>query len=115
MTRLSCLCIEHFVLWQALLHHGAEIDAQDIRRFTPLMMACLEGHQEIIRLMLDAKCNVNMVAYNRRTALHYAAEQGFTLCCQILIESGACIENLDSDKCSPAMLAAWKGNPEASL
>ncbi|GFO30221.1 ankyrin-1 [Plakobranchus ocellatus] len=93
-----------------LLQHGAEIDAQDIRRFTPLMMACLEGRTDVLRIMLNARCNVNMAAYNRRTALHYASEQGFRAGCELLIEAGACMESLDTDKCTPAMVAAHKGS-----
>ena len=40
---------------QLLLQHGAEIDAQDIRRFTPLMMASLEGQADVLKIMLGAR------------------------------------------------------------
>ena len=53
-----------------------------------------------------------MAAYNRRTALHYASERGFIVCCELLLAAGACIESLDTDKCSPAMVAALKGSAE---
>jgi ankyrin repeat protein len=49
------------------------------------MMASLNGHDDIIQLLVNRKCNVNMAAYNKRTALHLAAERGNLQCCKVLL------------------------------
>lgn len=82
---------------------------QDIRRFTPLMMAALNGHVDVVRLLIEWKCNVNMAAYNRRTALHLAAERGKQECCELLLDAGACIDSQDALGASPLHAAVMKG------
>lgn len=47
------------------------------------------------------------------TLLHAAAFAGSAKCCEYLLsERPEDIEILDEDGCSPAHMAAWKGNPE---
>ncbi|KAK7463322.1 hypothetical protein BaRGS_00038123 [Batillaria attramentaria] len=86
---------------KVLLEAGAEIDAQDIRRFTPLMMSALNGHVDVVKLLIEWKCNVSMAAYNRRTALHLAAERGKQECCELLLDAGAAIDAQDGLGATP--------------
>lgn len=95
-----------------LLDARAEIDAQDIRRFTPVMMAALYGHEHIVNFLNERRCNVNMAAYNKRTALHWASERGSLKCCESLLKFGANIDAQDTLACTPIYNAAVKGQTE---
>ena len=79
------------------------------------MMSALNGHHAVVRLLLDFKGNVSMGAYNRRTALHLAAERGKQECCRLLLDAGANINAADGGGCTPLHVAVLKGQIEVRL
>ena len=78
------------------------------------MMSALNGHVEVVRLLLEWKCNVSMAAYNRRTALHLAAERGKQECCEMLLDAGAFIDAQDGAGATPLHVAVMKGQLQVS-
>ncbi|KAK3093310.1 hypothetical protein FSP39_013937 [Pinctada imbricata] len=50
-----------------------------------------------------------MVAYNKRSALHLAAERGNLTCCEALLKAGSHIDAQDTMACTPIFNAATKG------
>lgn len=78
------------------------------------MMAALNGHVDVVKLLIDWKCNVNTAAYNRRTALHLAAERGKRECCELLLDAGACMDAQDGLGATPLHVALMKGQAHVS-
>lgn len=82
----------------------------------PLHWAALNGHEEIVRLLLqmDQECNfysVNTVAgIQESTALHWACSKGHLKCCEILTSYGATLEIKDKSGYTPLHIAAQHGH-----
>jgi hypothetical protein len=63
---------------QYLLDRGANINAQNGLRNTPLMHAVMRGRVEFARMLLERGAVIDAQNDDGRTALHYAIEQGYT-------------------------------------
>jgi ankyrin repeat protein len=61
---------------EALLEHGAEVDASDSDGQTPLMEAARSGSIEVLQLLLDRHANVDYQDKEGRSALVWAATKG---------------------------------------
>merc|ERR1712029_78502 len=55
---------------------GAQINAQCVKKKTPLHMACRRGHSCIVELLLSRGANVNAQRSNGMTPLHVALSEG---------------------------------------
>lgn len=57
--------------------------------FTPLHIACVYGHFELARLLIEAGADIEGKTKNGYTALHLAAQYGHRLIIDLLLERGA--------------------------
>ncbi|CAM9239848.1 unnamed protein product [Ectocarpus sp. 13 AM-2016] len=97
---------------RALLSSGAfDVNQGDPKGFTPLMLASMEGHAHIVKILLDNGANASIVASDRGTALGVAAQNGHAEVAKILVDAGADIEGQTSDGCTPLHVAAYEGHP----
>ena len=51
---------------------GADINLQDIHGDTPLIVACVYGHEAVVRLLLERGANTSLRYKDGRTALFTA-------------------------------------------
>lgn len=72
-------------------------DPLDQRKMTPLHYACQKGYNDIVKILIQNKADVNHPTGKLWTPLHIAAWARHLDTCHILIESGAdvLIENRD--------------------
>ncbi len=77
---------------------------------TPLMMAVLKGHVELVSAMLAKEADVNKPGW---TALHYAATAGNTQLITMLLEKHAYIDTESPNGSTPLMMAALYGSSAA--
>ena len=61
------------------------LDSQNEEGQTALFIACHEGHEEVVKCLLQAGAKVDIVDYMGWSSLHAAAEKGFTNIVQILL------------------------------
>ena len=54
---------------------GADIDARDKDNFTPLLVSAMEGHTQIVQLLLEKGANLHARDIKDRTAIYMAAEE----------------------------------------
>ena len=74
---------------QILLQAGADVDAPQIRvQASPLQYAATGGYVEAVRVLLDAKANVNATDSVGRTPLMWAATKGRVSVVKMLLERG---------------------------
>ena len=63
---------------------------------TLLMIACQNDYYHIVKILLQQEADIEAQDEYGRTALHYAASNGFVENCSILIQNGANINEIES-------------------
>jgi uncharacterized protein len=77
---------------------------------SPLMMAALKGHIEIVKKLIRRDADVNKPGW---TPLHYAATGGHLAIMDLLLEHHAFIDAESPNGTTPLMMAAHYGSPAA--
>jgi ankyrin repeat protein len=98
-----------------LLERGADIDARFIQAdgYTTLMMAVKgETNPEGVRWLLDHGAAIDRTAFNGRTALHVAANEGRPRHVEILLAAGAKVNARNRRGETARRLARNKGHAE---
>ncbi|XP_037069049.1 ankyrin repeat and protein kinase domain-containing protein 1-like [Pollicipes pollicipes] len=91
---------------ERLLRGGALVNAFTLRlRRTALHIACAEGDQHTVELLLRFGADANVIDYGHRAPLHLAAAGGFACCVQLLVRHGARVNALDLTGATPLSLA----------
>ncbi|KAJ5214249.1 hypothetical protein N7449_001418 [Penicillium cf. viridicatum] len=99
-------------LVRLLIHNGADIDAPDSFRRTPLYVACGKGHIEIVRLLLDKGADVHHPNRFGWTPLDNASDEGFVDIVLLLIDRGADINVPNKSRETPLSNACHEGHIE---
>lgn len=86
------------------------VDIRTRQDESPLMMACLKGHLEIARKLIDRDADVNKTGW---TPLHYAATNGHVEIIELLLEQHAYIDAESPNGTTPLMMAAHYGSSAA--
>jgi ankyrin repeat protein len=74
---------------KVLLQHGADVNAADNNRATPLFAASLEQHTNVARQLLEAGADVNALDANRHSALRAAVVSNNTALFVLVLQYGA--------------------------
>ena len=105
-----------FMVMLPCMHAGADVNARDHRKRTPLHVAAeggvmkpAENQKSIINLLLEHRADVHAVAEDRKTVLHYAAQMGKAETIKQMIESGLCVNKDDKDGWTPLHVAVHHG------
>jgi ankyrin repeat protein len=77
---------------------------------SPLMMASLKGHTELVRKLIARGADVNKPGW---APLHYAATGGHLKVMELLLEEHAFIDAQSPNGTTPLMMAAYYGTPAA--
>lgn len=77
---------------------------------SPLMMAALKGHLELVKKLIKRDADVNKPGW---TPLHYAATAGHLAVMELLLEQHAFIDAESPNGTTPLMMAAHYGSPAA--
>jgi len=96
-----------------LLDMGSDINAQiETNKNTALTLACFQGRQEVVSLLLDRKANLEHRAKTGLTPLMEAANGGYTEVGKILIDRGADVNAppVPATKDTALTIAADKGH-----
>jgi hypothetical protein len=86
------------------------IDTRTLQDESPLMMACLRGHTELARKLIERGADVNKTGW---TPLHYAATKGHLDIMRMLLDESAYIDAGSPNGTTPLMMAAMYGTPAA--
>lgn len=103
----------HLRLTQELLGRGAEVNARDLKQWTPLHVACLEEHADLAAELLAAKADPNAGDEVQQTPMHLTMKGTNVELLRVLIELGRADPALaDLSKTTPLLLAAEYGKFE---
>jgi hypothetical protein len=97
---------------QCLLDRGANINARDRFRNTPLINAVMHGQVEFARMLLKRGAVIDAQNFRGQTALHYAIELRYTQAVRLLLELGADVNVRDVEGNTPSELASSCGYQE---
>jgi ankyrin repeat protein len=97
------------VLVALLLDVGANLEATDSRRRTPLFKAAPSGNEAVAKMLLKNGTNINMQDYRGHTPLSYAARAGREATVKLLLKAGAKVDLKDNDGWTSLSHAARQG------
>jgi len=95
----------HLEIAKLLLSHMDDVDAENIRKITPLLYAAYAGNADIAQLLIDRGADIHHKSEDARSALYYASRQGNVNVAEILIVSGAKTDEKTNDGDTPLRIA----------
>ncbi|GIJ83065.1 hypothetical protein Asppvi_001582 [Aspergillus pseudoviridinutans] len=96
---------------EQLLFQGTPPDTRNMRGVTPLWIAASNGHQEVVRVLLQShQVDVNIPSIAGRPPIFWAAAEGHTGVVRLLLEAGANPRVTDTKGDSPYIMARKRGH-----
>jgi hypothetical protein len=85
----------HLSTVKLLLTHQANVNKQNDRGMTALMLAVQRGHVDVCQLLIDRDANINLQSKRKSTALLIACKLGYVAIVKILLIAGCKLDLLD--------------------
>eukprot|EP00092_Neocalanus_flemingeri_P024563 GFUD01026641.1.p1 GENE.GFUD01026641.1~~GFUD01026641.1.p1 ORF type:complete len:1187 (+),score=294.85 GFUD01026641.1:192-3752(+) len=95
-----------------------DVNCRDKQWSTPLHIAATYGHEEVVRILLEAKANVRLKDHQNQSALHRAAQEGTPEIIKLIFESldenerEQIVREEDDEGNTPLILSVEAGNSE---
>lgn len=86
-----------------------DIDVQDGHGISALLVASSNGHEDIVKFLIERNANINLQSNYNFSSLILAANNGHKDIVKLLIESGANINHQNNDGYSALILASSRG------
>ena len=89
-----------------------DLNYHDGKGFTALHYACIKGNIKIVDILLKAKCDPNIINFEKEVPLHIASKKGNLDLCKKLIENGALLNMNNFEKNTPIHFACMNNDIE---
>lgn len=99
-------------LCRYLLQNGADPYSTLVYDYYPLHEACNRGLDDIVKIFIDMKCDINRVTGDSHSPLHIACMRGNIECARLLLESGANREVRNNNGRTPLELGIYHGQSD---
>ena len=105
--------INHFMMVQLLIEHGANVNHTSQTNSTPLRSACFNGNLDMVRYLVEHGADIHIAKHNNDTNLAVAVFRQHLQVVRYLVENLACDVNVcDNDGRSPLFDAVNCGSLE---
>lgn len=94
---------------KVLIKYGANVNKEDYRGITPIMMAAEKGYSDIVELLVASDANINAKSKKGSTALSTAAANNHIDAVKVLLSAGANVNSKNSVGATPLMQTAYQG------
>ncbi|XP_065826102.1 death-associated protein kinase 1-like isoform X2 [Oscarella lobularis] len=92
-------------------HYRARVNVKDKNGWTPLMVACQEGHLFMTQMLVSKNCSVKIQSKKGGAALHVASFHGQTAVTEYLIDHcGVNVNEQNNDGWTSLMMACQEGH-----
>ncbi|ROT68231.1 putative transient receptor potential cation channel subfamily A member 1-like isoform X2 [Penaeus vannamei] len=98
------------VVRELVRRHKLLIPDENEESNTALHLACLEGHPEVVKVLLEHGAEVEARNTSLWTPLDCASAKGHVYCVHLLLDYDAPLDPLDKTKTTPLQLAAREGH-----
>jgi len=117
MDIISAASVGNFELVSQIVSRGSDINVFNANGWSSLMYACHYGHYSVVKVLIDAGCDVNLAdPVYKRTALMLAASNGHTRCIELLATCGRCeLDQKDVDGHSAVYFAKAHGHGDNKI
>ena len=111
LSRSACMNGDRAACFKLLREAGANLEATDYLRNTPLHAAAANGFPELVSLLIQSGVNVNVASYIGHTPLHEAIPTAQRYagsaadCVDLLIKAGAAVNVRSQDGWTPLDIA----------
>jgi len=93
------------------MEHGADINKENNEFGTPIFIACLNGHEDIVKYLVDHDANINKVTIDGSTALKAACfNDNLNLAKYLVHEHGFDINKEDIYGWTPLLISCHEGH-----
>jgi len=75
----------------------ADMEVRNIDGYTPLIMACKRGSEDVVKLLIDLRCNIESKDNFSCNAITWATENGHEGCVRSLLNARATVEIVKSE------------------
>jgi ankyrin repeat protein len=98
-----------------LVEKGANVDSADTRGRTPLIESATKGYLELTKIFLESDADIRIRDNNyKRTALHFAALNGYLNIVDELLKKGAAVNDKDAAGKTPLDYASQYGHEKVA-
>ena len=106
----------HVEVARVLLQNGADVNARDISKWTPLRQALDDkGHVEVALVLLEHGADVSAQGVDNWIPLHWASRRGHENLARVFLEHGADVNAQDIFRWTPFRRALDNGHMEVAL
>ena len=100
---------------QAIIDHGANVNAANMRNETAFMLACMINNESAIKVLLNASADLNIAEVDGYTCLHYAVAKDCSKdVLQAIIDHGANV-NAMNKRNETALIRAFTYKNESAI
>nr|XP_022899697.1 receptor-interacting serine/threonine-protein kinase 4-like isoform X1 [Onthophagus taurus]XP_022899698.1 receptor-interacting serine/threonine-protein kinase 4-like isoform X1 [Onthophagus taurus]XP_022899699.1 receptor-interacting serine/threonine-protein kinase 4-like isoform X1 [Onthophagus taurus] len=111
-TPLHLAARQNIKIAQLLIRKGADVNAQNVLKSTPLHNAVIHKNIEFARLLLENGARIDAKDIHGKTALHKAVAKKNVNFVQMLLRYNASVNILDNLKCNPLHVSISHKNDE---
>jgi ankyrin repeat protein len=97
---------------ESLLKSGMNINVEDAKKNTALILACEYGHEKLIEFLVEQKADLNKSNIYGNSPISIACQTGNTNLVRLFIAKGACVNNIDFVHPTPLFQACANNHPE---
>ncbi|XP_071160740.1 uncharacterized protein [Mytilus edulis] len=109
---LQCCYIGYISLVKWCCDHNVNVNRCTYKNMSPMMIACENGHKEIVKILLVRGADCNAYDSDGQSAVMKACEHGHTEVVKILLDRGADFNKRDRRGQSPVMKACEHGHTD---
>lgn len=91
----------HFEAVELLLQWNVNVNQADVKKDTPVLLACAHGYLNILRRLLREEVDLSQSDYDHNNGLHTACYLGLTDIANLLIDSGVSMTTKNSSGDAP--------------